>query len=108
MAGGYNYTKGNAVSGNIGNQKFNQYSLKLDYALSVRTDLYMEGTFQQASGNQLSRHGRRGGYRPARRFVQQPSGRHARGDSASVLGGLPVVSSSSVVYSKSIDLKFMP
>ncbi|WP_367889677.1 porin [Burkholderia sp. L27(2015)] len=50
VAGDYNYTKGNAVSGKTGDQKYNQFSMKLDYALSKRTDVYLLGTFQQASG----------------------------------------------------------
>jgi predicted porin len=50
LAGEYNYTKGNAVVGNLGDQKYNQFSLLLDYFLSKRTDVYVEGTFQTASG----------------------------------------------------------
>jgi len=45
-----NYTKGDAVSGNTGDQHYNQFSAKLDYALSARTDAYLLGTVQQASG----------------------------------------------------------
>ena len=50
LSGEYNYTKGNAVKGDIGDQKYNQFSLLLDYALSKRTDVYLLGTFQSASG----------------------------------------------------------
>jgi predicted porin len=50
LSGEYNYTKGNAVKGDIGDQKYNQFSLLLDYALSKRTDVYLLGTFQNASG----------------------------------------------------------
>lgn len=50
LSGEYNYTKGNAVKGDIGDQKYNQFSLLLDYALSKRTDVYLLGTFQTASG----------------------------------------------------------
>ena len=50
VAGEYNYTKGNAVTGNTGNQKYNQFSAIIDYSLSKRTDVYIQGTFQQASG----------------------------------------------------------
>lgn len=50
IAGEYNYTKGNAVKGDIGDQKYNQFSLLLDYTLSKRTDVYLLGTFQTASG----------------------------------------------------------
>ncbi|MFT4064054.1 porin [Paraburkholderia sp.] len=50
VGGAYNYTKGNAVRGDVGDQKYNQFSLLLDYALSKRTDVYLLGTFQTASG----------------------------------------------------------
>ena len=50
LSGEYNYTKGNAVKGDIGDQMYNQFSLLLDYALSKRTDVYLLGTFQNASG----------------------------------------------------------
>jgi len=50
VGGAYNYTKGNDVKGDLGNQHYNQFSLLLDYALSVRTDVYLLGTFQAASG----------------------------------------------------------
>jgi predicted porin len=50
VAGEYNYTKGNAVQGDIGDQKYNQFSLLIDYALSKRTDVYLLGTYQSASG----------------------------------------------------------
>jgi predicted porin len=46
----YNYTKGNAVRGDLGDQSYNQFSLLVDYALSKRTDVYVLGTFQTASG----------------------------------------------------------
>ncbi len=50
----YNYTKGNniatALGGNVGNQHFNQFSLMADYSLSKRTDIYVEGGVQKASG----------------------------------------------------------
>ncbi|MFM0742186.1 porin [Paraburkholderia xenovorans] len=50
VAGAYDYTKGSAVSGNIGNQNYNQFSLIVDYSLSKRTDVYALGVFQKASG----------------------------------------------------------
>jgi predicted porin len=50
LAGEYNYTQGDAVKGNIGDQKYNQFSLLVDYALSKRTDVYLLGTYQTASG----------------------------------------------------------
>jgi predicted porin len=49
----YNYAKGNNVAtatGNVGNQHFNQFSLIADYSLSKRTDVYVEGALQKASG----------------------------------------------------------
>jgi predicted porin len=50
----YNYTKGSNVAAangqNVGNQHFNQFSLMVDYSLSKRTDLYVEGAYQKASG----------------------------------------------------------
>ena len=50
----YNYTKGSTVETvggvNLGDQRFNQFSLLADYALSTRTDVYVEGAFQTASG----------------------------------------------------------
>ncbi|WP_118183090.1 porin [Paraburkholderia phosphatilytica] len=46
----YNYTKGNAVRGDLGDQGYNQVSLLLDYSLSKRTDVYLLGTYQTASG----------------------------------------------------------
>ncbi len=50
VAGEYNYTKGNAVKGDLGDQSYNQFTLLLDYTLSKRTDLFLLGTFQTASG----------------------------------------------------------
>jgi predicted porin len=51
---GYVYTKGAPVSasGNreIGNQHYNQIMLLGDYLLSKRTDVYVEGAWQRASG----------------------------------------------------------
>ncbi|MGU7778716.1 porin [Burkholderia sp. PU8-34] len=50
----YDYTKGYRVAElggvGLGNQHFNQFSLIADYALSKRTDLYVEGAYQKASG----------------------------------------------------------
>jgi predicted porin len=50
----YDYTKGSNVAApngeNIGNQHFNQFSLIADYALSKRTDVYIEGAYQKAAG----------------------------------------------------------
>lgn len=50
----YNYTKGNTVATvagkNVGDQHFNQFAVMADYFLSKSTDLYAEGSVQQASG----------------------------------------------------------
>jgi predicted porin len=55
MAGiSYNYAKGNSVTtasgSSVGNQHFNQVSLIADYSMSKRTDIYVMGSFQKASG----------------------------------------------------------
>ncbi|WP_277046211.1 porin [Caballeronia mineralivorans] len=51
---GYDYADGKKVSspagGFVGGQHFNQVALIADYALSKRTDAYVEGAFQKASG----------------------------------------------------------
>jgi predicted porin len=50
----YNYTKGSSVTNasgqTVGNQHYNQFSLMTDYSLSRRTDVYVLGTVQKASG----------------------------------------------------------
>lgn len=46
----YNYLKGNAVSGDIGDQTYHQVSGIADYVLSKRTDVYFSATYQIASG----------------------------------------------------------
>jgi predicted porin len=46
----YNYTKGNAVTGDIGDQTYHQFSAIADYSVSKRTDVYVLGTYQIASG----------------------------------------------------------
>ena len=52
--GAYVYTKGEGVARangqTVGNQHYNQVSLLADYLLSKRTDVYLEGAFQRASG----------------------------------------------------------
>jgi predicted porin len=55
MAGiSYNYIKGKSVTtasgSSVGDQHFNQVSLIADYFLSKRTDIYVTGAFQKASG----------------------------------------------------------
>ena len=47
----YDYLKGDSVNGaDLGNQHFNQVSLLADYFLSKRTDVYVAGSLQKASG----------------------------------------------------------
>ena len=47
----YDYLKGSSVNGvDLGNQHFNQLSLLADYTLSKRTDVYVAGSLQKASG----------------------------------------------------------
>jgi len=46
----YNYLKGNAVRGDIGDQTYHQFYAMADYALSKRTDVYATATYQLASG----------------------------------------------------------
>ncbi|WP_158903605.1 porin [Burkholderia sp. L27(2015)] len=54
VAAAYDYTKGNSVTNatgqTVGNQHYNQLSLMSDYGLSKRTDVYVLGTLQKASG----------------------------------------------------------
>jgi predicted porin len=46
----YNYLKGNAVRGDVGDQTYHQFYAMADYALSKRTDVYASATYQLASG----------------------------------------------------------
>lgn len=46
----YNYLKGNAVSGDIGDQTYHQATFITEYRLSKRTDVYASATYQIASG----------------------------------------------------------
>ncbi len=46
----YNCLKGNAVSGDIGDQTYHHANLIAGYLLSKRTDVYASATFQVASG----------------------------------------------------------
>lgn len=54
FSAGYDYLKGASVTKangtSVGDQHFNQFSLLADYLLSKRTDVYLEGTYQRASG----------------------------------------------------------
>ncbi|CAM2151554.1 general bacterial porin, GBP family [Pararobbsia alpina] len=51
LAGAYTFTDGK-YEGTLGNQspKWQQVSLQTDYALSKRTDVYVEGVYQHANG----------------------------------------------------------
>jgi predicted porin len=51
LAGAYTFTDGK-YEGGLGTQdpKWQQASLQTDYALSKRTDVYVEGVYQHASG----------------------------------------------------------
>jgi predicted porin len=46
----YSYLKGNAVSGDIGDQTYHQATFITEYRLSKRTDVYASATYQIASG----------------------------------------------------------
>ncbi|KVG10015.1 porin [Burkholderia thailandensis] len=51
IGGAYTYTEGRFDSaGNRASPKWNQVMLQADYALSRRTDLYVEGVYQHVSG----------------------------------------------------------
>jgi general bacterial porin, GBP family len=51
LGGSYTYTDG-SLSRTAGNASphWNQFMLQADYALSKRTDLYLEGVYQRVSG----------------------------------------------------------
>jgi len=49
LAGAYTYTRGN-LGGGV-NPNFNSVSLQSDYALSKRTDVYLQGNWQHVSSN---------------------------------------------------------
>jgi predicted porin len=46
----YNYLKGNAVSGDVGDQTYHQATVIVDYTFSKRTEIYASATVQFASG----------------------------------------------------------
>ncbi|WP_321797487.1 porin [Caballeronia sp. J97] len=54
FAASYDYLNGAGVAlangQTVGNQHYNQVALMADYLLSKRTDVYVEGTYQRASG----------------------------------------------------------
>jgi predicted porin len=49
LGAAYTYTRGSSV-GTISGATYNQFDLSADYALSKRTDLYLIGLYQHASG----------------------------------------------------------
>jgi predicted porin len=49
VGGGYTFTEGK-VDFNDARPKYNQFNLFVDYALSKRTDVYLMGVYQKASG----------------------------------------------------------
>ncbi|MFM0284479.1 porin [Paraburkholderia sediminicola] len=49
VGGGYTFTEGK-VDFNDARPKYNQFNLFIDYALSKRTDVYLMGVYQKASG----------------------------------------------------------
>ncbi|MBN6738910.1 porin [Burkholderia multivorans] len=50
LAGSYAYTKSSSVAGKSG-AKYNQFDLGADYAMSARTDFYLDAIYQVASGH---------------------------------------------------------
>jgi predicted porin len=54
IGGAYSYTAGSSVTGltgaAFGGARYNQFALATDYAVSKRTDFYVAGIFQTASG----------------------------------------------------------
>jgi GBP family porin len=50
VIGSYTFTDGSSSLAGASSPKWNQVNLLLDYALSTRTDVYVEGQFQHVSG----------------------------------------------------------
>jgi GBP family porin len=50
VLGSYTFTDGSSSLAGASSPKWNQVNLQLDYALSKRTDVYVEGQFQHVSG----------------------------------------------------------
>jgi GBP family porin len=50
VIGSYTFTDGSYSLAGGSNPKWNQVNLMLDYGLSKRTDVYVEGQFQHVSG----------------------------------------------------------
>lgn len=58
LAGGaYNYLHGSRVSGTVGGSTYDQFSAGADYALSVRTDVYVAALYQTAHGRDSTGNG---------------------------------------------------
>lgn len=55
LGGAYGYTRGNSLAGKDG-PKYNQFAVGADYFLSKRTDVYVIGIYQKASGTQSDGH----------------------------------------------------
>ncbi|KVD45447.1 porin [Burkholderia sp. MSMB1072] len=56
LGAAYDYTQGSKINGNSA-AKYHQGSLGVDYFLSKRTDVYVIGVYQHASGNVLDSNG---------------------------------------------------
>ncbi|NTX29680.1 porin [Burkholderia pyrrocinia] len=56
LGAAYDYTQGSKIDGNSA-AKYHQGSLGVDYFLSKRTDVYVIGVYQHASGNALDANG---------------------------------------------------
>jgi GBP family porin len=50
VIGSYTFTDGSSSLAGVPSPKWNQFNLLLDYVLSGRTDVYVEGQFQHVSG----------------------------------------------------------
>jgi GBP family porin len=50
VTGSYTFTDGSSSLAGASSPKWNQFNMLLDYALSRRTDVYVEGQFQHVSG----------------------------------------------------------
>jgi predicted porin len=46
----YNYLRGSSVNAKVGGARYNQFAAGINYSLSKRTDVYLAGVYQIASG----------------------------------------------------------
>jgi predicted porin len=53
----YNYLHGSAVNAEVGGAHYSQFAAGLNYTLSQRTDVYLAGVYQIASGHDSTGHG---------------------------------------------------